>query len=159
MRERRITPFKTPRAFRFSKSSNYKGKKMRKQHNCSRTFIMNSLKNDDSLKDMFLLQLKLQIRLKQLPCNNIKEKEKMTKENVLAIMDELGEILSCINWKHWKKHKKISKHDIQELKYECVDIMHFLMNIYLAWGGTADEFYSMYLDKNKQNHRRQDDGY
>lgn len=126
---------------------------------CARDFRMQKLKKNDSLKRMFLLQKKFQEQLKQLPCKDVIAREKLTKENVLAIMDELGEILSCINWKHWRKHVDVTKDDIVELKYECIDVMCFLMNIYIAWGGSADEFLSMYTDKNKQNIERQKNGY
>lgn len=72
-------------------------------------------------------------------------------------------------WKWWKKDNKgmamqmyftdLSERDKIESKMEIVDRFHFLMNEMLLIGMTAEEFYSMYMAKNKENFKRQDNGY
>ena len=86
----------------------------------------------------------------------LEEKQKWTKEFVLCCLDELSEILNQQNWKHWKKPVPVNE---IELKYELVDLLHFLISMMLVWEMDADEVYSMYLAKNKENHERQKRGY
>ena len=42
---------------------------------------------------------------------------------------------------------------------ELIDCLHFFVNLLLCSGMSADEVYQMYMMKNKENHRRQDEGY
>jgi dimeric dUTPase (all-alpha-NTP-PPase superfamily) len=84
------------------------------------------------------------------------EKQKWTKEFVLCCLDELSEILNQQNWKHWKKPEPV---DEIEMKYELIDLLHFLISMMLVWEMDANEVYSMYLAKNKENNLRQRRGY
>lgn len=49
-------------------------------------------------------------------------------EFVLCIMDELSEILNWLPWKHWKTYESSDIDDL-EVRFELVDIYHFLVNI------------------------------
>jgi hypothetical protein len=57
------------------------------------------------------------------------------------------------------KVSDLSPEDVKELKMELVDIQHFLFNMMVSVGMTADELYNYYLSKNKENIRRQENNY
>jgi hypothetical protein len=102
--------------------------------------------------------------------------------NTRAIEDEISEAYDALGgvsnngktsignavWKPWKSnHKKaynmkvsdLSPEDVKELKMELVDIQHFVFNMMISVGMTADELYNFYLSKNKENIRRQENNY
>ncbi len=102
--------------------------------------------------------------------------------NTRAIEDEISEAYDALGgvsnngetsignavWKPWKSnHKKayemkisdLSEDDIKELKMELVDIQHFIFNMMVSVGMTAEELYNFYLSKNKENIARQKRGY
>ena len=56
----------------------------------------------------------------------------------------------------WKVQNLASE---KKYKQEIIDLWHFTMNLWLIVGGTPEEFYKMYCEKNKINHDRQDKGY
>lgn len=98
--------------------------------------------------------------------------ETMTDEQRAAFMrdhrgylaDEVAEALYEMpfykNWKNYSDMTDEAKQDAwQKVKMELVDSLHFFVNLLLATGFTADELYKMYMAKNKENHRRQDQGY
>jgi len=78
------------------------------------------------------------------------------KDMTLAAIDELLEALREVSWKPWSKKKFFHS---TEFKEELVDVLHFFVNLCLAADMSADELYKRYLQKNKINHKRQDEGY
>ncbi len=87
----------------------------------------------------------------------LEEKEKWTKEFILCCSNELNEILDWINWKHWKTNKK--KVNIIEVKYEIIDLLHFVLSLMLVWDMDEKEIFDLYFTKNKENFERQKKGY
>lgn len=79
-------------------------------------------------------------------------KEKM----VLAAIDELMEMLRATPWKPWKINQK---YDEENFKEELVDLMHFVMNLMLSCGMSADECAARFIKKNVENHERKIRGY
>ncbi|MHB1125547.1 MAG: dUTPase [Bacillota bacterium] len=73
-------------------------------------------------------------------------------KEVLAIVSELGELLGEVNFKWWKNPKPLDRGAIAE---ELIDILHFFVSICLKMGLSAEEVYETYLNKNKENFRRQ----
>lgn len=80
------------------------------------------------------------------------------------LADEVAEALyemPC--YKLWKNYSDMSEEAYsvawQKVRMELIDSLHFFVNLLLCAGMTADEVYEMYMAKNKENHRRQDDGY
>lgn len=55
-------------------------------------------------------------------------------------------------WKHTNGSE-------EKYKQEIIDLWHFTMNLWLVIGGTDQEFFEMYLDKNNINHERQNNKY
>lgn len=131
------------------------------------------------LQDMFSLQNFLQKRMGNDFENwTLKQISDFWLLNSHCEVDETHEMFDALGgiddgignsvWKNWKTlHSKasemkisdLSQSDLIELKMEIVDKFHFFMNYALSIGMTAQELYNMYIAKNKENHRRQDDGY
>ena len=86
------------------------------------------------------------------------------KEHSIHLNQEINEMLYELPYfKPWKDYTNVTEQmelqALEKAKMECIDAWHFFMNIMLALGFTPDEFYEMYLAKNRENHRRQDEGY
>jgi len=75
-----------------------------------------------------------------------------------AIHNELEEIR---DWLPWKNHKNYTgfKIEEEELKYEIIDCLHFLLNLALVWGMDPEELFYMFIHKNIINWERQDANY
>lgn len=98
--------------------------------------------------------------------------------NKHAIDDEFSEMFDALGgvkdgignsvWKKWKSnHEKGSEMDIssltendrKELYFEVVDAFHFMINFAISIGMTGSNVFSMYMSKNKENFKRQENGY
>jgi hypothetical protein len=102
--------------------------------------------------------------------------------NTRAIEDEISEAYDALGgisnngqtsignavWKPWKSnHRKgyelkvsdLSEEDLKELKMELVDIQHFVFNLMISVGMTAEDLYNFYKSKNIENIRRQQNNY
>lgn len=93
------------------------------------------------------------------------EKSAYIKEMILWTIDEMGEALHELKYaKHWsKKYDTWSLEETQKrrenFKNEMVDSFHFFMNVLLATGMDANELFERYIEKNKINIERQNNGY
>ena len=72
-----------------------------------------------------------------------------------ALQEEAKELDAELLWKWWSKDKI----NMQNIRVEIVDIMHFLVSLALAAGLTAEEFHRLYTAKHKVNEQRQEQGY
>lgn len=98
--------------------------------------------------------------------------------NEHALTDEMHEAFDALGgikdgignaiWKPWKSThtvandqtiKDLSEEDLIELKFEVIDMWHFMMNYWISIGGKPTEFFNMYMAKNKENFDRQERGY
>jgi len=104
----------------------------------------------DMLKKIFEKQQELQEHL-----GTEYNQEFITTMTVAAI-DELLEALRETPWKPWKKNQV---HNKQRVKEELADALHFFVNLCLANDITAEELFSEYMYKNKENKKRKDEGY
>jgi hypothetical protein len=141
-------------------------------------------KNFDTLGSLMQLQKNIQETVygydfTALQNGPLRELKAFIDWNEEAIRDEqrefanaLGGIHSHSNalWKPWKsKHveagnktlKNLTAEELLELKYEAVDQLHFIFNIFLAIGLEEKELFNLYYAKNKENRNRQNkpDGY
>lgn len=117
------------------------------------------------LEEMITTQRGFQVRLDP-DFNNMSAKERVAfiKEHSIHLNQEVNEMLYELPYfKPWKSYDGMSEEEVEaafeKARMECVDAWHFFMNIMIALGFDAQVFYSMYMAKNKENHRRQDDGY
>lgn len=78
------------------------------------------------------------------------------KDMVLAATDELHEALAEVGWKPWATSRHLNN---DAFIGELVDVLHFLVNLWLAAGATAEQVRDRYIEKSIRNARRQVDGY
>jgi dimeric dUTPase (all-alpha-NTP-PPase superfamily) len=119
----------------------------------------------DNLQHMLNMQQFFQERLgADFTTMTTEESTAFIKEHSIHLNQEINEMLYELPFfKPWKDYSAMSEEEIVEAinkaRVECVDAWHFFMNIMLGLGLDADEFYRLYLAKNSENHRRQDEGY
>ncbi|UKS30188.1 dUTPase [Paenibacillus sp. HWE-109] len=71
----------------------------------------------------------------------------------LAMESEIDEIRREVNWKWWKNPKPI---DRDALRGEVIDMWHFLVSLSDKVGLSAEDVHRIYVEKNAENHARQD---
>ncbi|HZC07838.1 MAG TPA: dUTPase [Ktedonobacterales bacterium] len=71
-----------------------------------------------------------------------------------SIVHECCELDNELSWKPWKNPKSLDENRHERLM-ETVDILHFLVQLSLDQGFTADEIYRAYITKNEENRERQ----
>ena len=143
----------------------------------------------DPLQVMLDMQKSLQIRLaKDKPEYNRHPDDLATAGEVVDwlrnqkdyIDDEFRELLTSLGgmsngekdasavWKPWKSQHgerretlitDLSPQDQLEIKFEMIDILHFVLNMFQGLGLTAEEIFKLYYLTNKHNVERQDNGY
>lgn len=108
----------------------------------------------DKLKEMLVLQAEInKAFVPSVKDMNSKQREEWTARLIFALQNETAELADLINWKWWKKQKKDI--DLLEVKFEAVDMLHFLLSIMLIWGMDSNEIYRMYVAKARENLDRQ----
>lgn len=55
-----------------------------------------------------------------------------------CIFDEMSEVLGWLDWKHWKKYEGFVLNKA-EIRFELIDILHFVVSECLLFGITAEE--------------------
>lgn len=77
--------------------------------------------------------------------------------NVEALHVELAELLDHLPWKYWKTYPAgfLSEERLEEAKFEVIDILHFVNNIFLALGMSDEDVREYYFAKHRENVRRQ----
>lgn len=71
------------------------------------------------------------------------------REVILCATDELHEVLAEVNWKPWKEPRGIK--NIVAYREEVADVMHFILDLYLAAGLTGEDIYQDYVAKHNIN--------
>lgn len=71
-----------------------------------------------------------------------------------SIVHECCELDNELNWKPWKNAKSLEANREQRL-LETADILHFLVQLALDQGFSAEELYQAYVAKNQENRERQ----
>ena len=119
----------------------------------------------NNLEAMLNKQREFQMRLNpEFLDMSVKDRVAFIKEHSIHLNQEINEMLYELPYfKPWKDYSSVGPEAenvmLAKARMECIDAWHFFMNIMLALGFTAEEFTYMYMAKNKENHRRQDDGY
>lgn len=117
------------------------------------------------LQEMMDKQLELQERLGyDIDGMDTEDRADYIKEFSIHLTQELHELLYEIPFfKKWKIYSNMTEEEINTswaaAKKEYIDMLHFMLNIGLALGFSAEEMRDMYMSKNKENHKRQDEGY
>lgn len=114
--------------------------------------------NEDYMREWLRTQRTLQKESYGVDFDTMSDEERITfiTWNVLALTDELHEALAEIGWKPWATSRHINT---EALQGELVDAMHFLGNLILASGMSADRLMRLYRAKRATNAKRQENGY
>lgn len=72
-----------------------------------------------------------------------------------AMSEEVKEFDEELLWKWWSKDEI----DLQNIRVELIDILHFLVSAMICAGLTADKVFDVYQQKHAVNLNRQDTGY
>jgi hypothetical protein len=72
-----------------------------------------------------------------------------------ALDDESRELREELLWKWWSKDHL----DMQNIRVEIIDQLHFWMSMALTAGLGPDEVFDIYMQKNAVNHARQENDY
>ena len=119
----------------------------------------------NELEYMFKLQKAFQDRVDQrYKSTDLKERAAFLRDHFVFCNQEMQEMLYELPYfKPWKDYSKMTDEEIKEAydkaKEEIIDAWHFFINIMLGLGMTAEELFTRYLDKHKENIRRQNEGY
>jgi hypothetical protein len=119
---------------------------------------------EDRLSRMIEMQRELQTKTygHDFTVMSTQDRVHFIKENVLAMTDELHELLAETSWKPWAKSEFLNE---EKAFSELIDAWHFMMNIMLVITPDLDSdhlanlFTSMYFMKRDVNVQRQEDGY
>lgn len=76
-----------------------------------------------------------------------------------AMVDEVEETRNWLNWKCWKKPTTVTENDIENARFELIDLFHFWLNAYYMLGGTPESLVVEYHAKRDENDERQKKGY
>lgn len=118
---------------------------------------------DDALRKIFGLQFNLQTKIRaragQCPIAEQTLEQRITAivGNVFALEHEAHELVDEMKWKDWTAGPPYLNRDAAVK--EAIDMLHFLVNIFLHLGATPEEVLTRYVRKNEVNHDRQDAGY
>lgn len=72
-----------------------------------------------------------------------------------AMDEEIRELNAELLWKWWSKDSI----DVQNIRVELVDILHFLVSAMICAGLTPEKVFDVYCQKHGVNLKRQDSGY
>lgn len=73
------------------------------------------------------------------------DKIKFTKEFILSMHRELGEVLNEIPWKLHRANS--DDYSVEHVQEELIDVQKFLLNLFLIWGMTPETFYDLFMKK------------
>lgn len=72
-----------------------------------------------------------------------------------AMEAEINELKDDLRWKWWSKDPL----DLQNIRVELIDVLHFLVSAMIASGLTAEKVHDLYRQKHSVNIARQDSDY
>lgn len=116
--------------------------------------IQSGVSSDSSIIDELLtLQTSLEQAWGRLPdLTDAEAVSEYIRQTVLCATDELHELLHEVHWKPWKEGHGIR--DVEAYREELADVVHFVLDLYLAAGLTGDDLVNDYFSKHHENVRR-----
>ncbi len=91
---------------------------------------------------------KAELKVNDLPNQWLRNYSKAMKEELIELDEELL-------WKWWSKDEI----DLQNIRVELIDVLHFLVSAMISSGLTAEKVFDVYQQKHTVNLNRQDTGY
>ena len=99
------------------------------------------------------LQSKIESQWGRLPDpENPENVSQYIREVALCLEDELHEALAHVHWKPWKISRGFK--DRSKYRTEVADVLHFVLDLYLAAGLNGSDIYADYLAKHQENLKR-----
>jgi dimeric dUTPase (all-alpha-NTP-PPase superfamily) len=118
-----------------------------------------ALVNKNYLAGMFDVQRLFQARLgHDFETKTPEEQIEYVKIMILAIQDELMEALHETRWKPWATGEKMIV-DRDKFGGELIDVLHFLLNLFLVNGWNEEDVFTAFWAKQNVNWQRQQNGY
>lgn len=116
--------------------------------------VQSGVSSDSSIIDELLtLQTSLEQAWGRLPdLTDAEAVSEYIRQTVLCTTDELHELLHEVHWKPWKEGHGIR--DVEAYREELADVVHFVLDLYLAAGLTGDDLVNDYFSKHHENVRR-----
>lgn len=116
--------------------------------------VQSGVSSDSSIIDELLtLQTSLEQAWGRLPdLDDGAAVSSYIRQTVLCATDELHELLHEVHWKPWKEGHGIR--DVEAYREELADVVHFVLDLYLAAGLTGDDLVNDYFSKHQENIRR-----
>ena len=110
----------------------------------------------DKLEDIFAQQTHLSAFYRAMRADGFYSQEPITRCTTWtrAIVHECCELDNELNWKPWKNPADLDANR-QERLIEMADILHFVVQLALDQGFSANDLYQAYLAKNQENRSRQ----
>lgn len=109
------------------------------------------------LEEIFEIQNKINQKFYNAEILDTYQKEEWTVKQFVAMSSELNELLDSVNWKWWKENKR--EVNIEELRFELIDVLHFLVSTMILWEMDATDVHRYYKAKANENFDRQRRGY
>lgn len=106
----------------------------------------------DKLDHIFKLQKNFQRNILKNDIYSIQ----YSKDMALAAIIEISEAMQNIHWKPWQKNKIENN---EKFKEELIDCLHFIINLCISRNINSTKLYYAFLKKNKENIKRQQNGY
>ena len=103
-------------------------------------------------KELWQKHVEYEAHLFDIENLNLYEKERITKDLVLGLIDEATELLNEINWKHQYKSKK--KVDEEKFLEELVDVYLFWQAISIVWKIKPEQIIKVAKKKIEKNTTR-----
>ena len=109
---------------------------------------------DKNGKVLTMAALRAQVQSGE-PLGSNTEVNQWLRKYLEALNDESRELGEELLWKWWSKDKL----DMQNIKIEIVDQLHFWLSLAMTAGMDAEKEFDIYTQKNKVNIERQNTGY
>lgn len=107
----------------------------------------------DALDVLLRLQRRIEDQWNRLPEPwNPESVSQYIREVVLCLEDELHEALEHVHWKPWKTSRGFK--DLSKYREELADVLHFVLDLYIAAGMNGKDIYQDYLAKHRENVQR-----
>lgn len=100
---------------------------------------------DKALTKIWEVQRDFQKNFYDLENLSEEDKLKFTKEFILSMHRELGEVLNEIPWKLHRANS--DDYSVDHVQEELIDVQKFLLNLFLIWGMNPDTFYDLFMKK------------
>jgi len=101
----------------------------------------------NKLQNIFQKQKEFQLNFYNPDNMSEEQKINLTKEFILCMHRELGEILNIIPWKLHRKNTK--QYNVDDLKEEIIDCFKYLLNLCLIWNLDSSSFENLFYNKSK----------